>query len=168
MVCMPLQYTLYIYQSASSGFSPCRHCSTRTQEVRLSSVTEILTVNAYAPASPVRRKARLNAAPPFMPHASKRPLTKVGTSYPQGSNVDPTHCRMNIRVRKTRVSYSPRSSSSSGFRPTSESRTVSKASQLDAMLGATLSRFGVMPLYRPLKPSCRKIVCSASAILLYW
>ena len=47
--------------------------------------------------------------------------------------------------------------SSSGFRLTSASLQTSKLSQLLAILGATLSRFGTMPLYNPLRPSWNRL-----------
>lgn len=52
--------------------------------------------------------------------------------------------------------------------PMSMSLVISKLSQLLAMLGATLSRFGTMPLYNPLKPSCLMIVMMASPMPEYW
>lgn len=58
--------------------------------------------------------------------------------------------------------------SSAGFRLTKKSRVTSKLNQLEAMLGATLRRFGTIPLYRPLMPSCVTITRIASGIDLYW
>jgi hypothetical protein len=48
------------------------------------------------------------------------------------------------------------------------SRVISKLSQLLAMLGATLSRLGTMPLYMPLTPSVRTIWLTASKMPEYW
>ena len=55
-----------------------------------------------------------------------------------------------------------------GDQVTSRSRTVSNVHQLAAMLGATLRRLGVIPLYRPLKPSCLTMVLMAPPMELYW
>lgn len=52
--------------------------------------------------------------------------------------------------------------------PMTKSRVISKLSQLLAMLGATLSRFGTMPLYMPLIPSVLTIMRTASHIPVYW
>ena len=57
---------------------------------------------------------------------------------------------------------------SSGLRVSRKSRVISKLSQLLAMLGATLSRLGTMPLYMPLIPSWAIITLTASYIDLYW
>ena len=48
-----------------------------------------------------------------------------------------------------------------------KSLVISKLSQLLAILGATFSRFGTMPLYIPLYPSWAVIVEIASHIDLY-
>jgi len=48
------------------------------------------------------------------------------------------------------------------------SRNVSNVSQAAAMLGATFRRFGVMPLYNPLQPSCRRMDLTASNREVYW
>lgn len=53
------------------------------------------------------------------------------------------------------------------LRLTRKSRVSSKLSQLLAMLGATLSRFGTMPLYSPRTPSWDTIIVTASHIDLY-
>jgi hypothetical protein len=44
-------------------------------------------------------------------------------------------------------------SSVSGLRVRRKSLVISKLSQLLAILGATFSRFGTMPLYKPFIPS---------------
>ena len=44
---------------------------------------------------------------------------------------------------------------------------VSNVSQLAAMLGATFRRFGVMPLYNPLQPSCCRMDLMASINEVY-
>lgn len=58
--------------------------------------------------------------------------------------------------------------SASGLRPVKKSRVISKLSQLDAMLGATLSKLGTMPLYRPRSPSWLTMTRTASMMPLYW
>lgn len=58
-------------------------------------------------------------------------------------------------------------SETSVFRPTKKSLVISKLSQLLAILGATLSKFGTMPLYKPLTPSCAIITFTASNTPLY-
>ena len=45
---------------------------------------------------------------------------------------------------------------------------VSNVSQLAAMLGATFRRFGVMPLYSPLQPSCCRMDLTAPNNEAYW
>lgn len=50
---------------------------------------------------------------------------------------------------------------------TRKSRVISKLSQLAAILGATFSRFGTIPLYKPVIPSSATILVSASPIDLY-
>lgn len=57
---------------------------------------------------------------------------------------------------------------STGLQEIRKSLVSSKLSQLLAMLGATLRRFGAIPLYNPLKPSCLIMVVKASQIDLYW
>lgn len=54
------------------------------------------------------------------------------------------------------------------LRDMKKSRVISKLNQLLAILGATLSKFGAMPLYRPLTPSCATMTLIASNIDLYW
>lgn len=56
---------------------------------------------------------------------------------------------------------------SSGFKLRKKSLVSSKLSQLLAMLGATLSKFGTIPLYRPRKPSCDMMVRMAWLMDLY-
>lgn len=51
--------------------------------------------------------------------------------------------------------------------PCKKSRVSSKLSQLLAMLGATLSRLGTIPLYRPINPSVLTIELTACHMLLY-
>lgn len=59
------------------------------------------------------------------------------------------------------------SSCAASPRLTRKSRVVSNASQLLAMLGATLRRLGTRPLYSPRRPSWLTIVLTASGIDLY-
>ena len=59
-------------------------------------------------------------------------------------------------------------SASSGLRVSKKSLVISKLSQLLAMLGATFSRLGTMPLYIPLIPSCVMMTRIASKMDLYW
>lgn len=67
---------------------------------------------------------------------------------------------------KSYISESHRSSAV-GRKVSRKSLVISKLSQLLAMLGATFRRFGTMPLYIPLKPSCARITLTASKIDLY-
>lgn len=73
-----------------------------------------------------------------------------------------------MHLIQTELSYKLRLSSAVGFRSVRKSRVTSKLSQLEAMLGATLSRLGTMPLYSPLTPSWRTMTRTASDMDLYW
>lgn len=54
------------------------------------------------------------------------------------------------------------------FRLTKKSRVISKLNQLLAILGATLRRFGPIPLKSPRRPSSVTITLTASQIEVYW
>ncbi len=64
--------------------------------------------------------------------------------------------------------FPPRPTHGSSLICRKKSLVISKLSQLEAILGATFSKLGAIPLYRPRTPSWETMTLIASHIDLYW